>query len=446
MKTALLILQKDLRRYAWAWLAVFAIAAIEVYLHGTAAGMAESSLNDLLGFFASVIGGILVFVLFVMVVQEENLADPDAYWLGRPFNRLQILAAKLAFIVLILLLFAASEALTLVLNGGASQALFAFGSVLSGLALWQGIVFLAAQTRSLPRFLLLVVGLVVGLYALSFAMMFFAFSQIELGNPGQLPADISPRSLALIQTLFWLLWGFLLLALYYRRRKRLHAWLLLLPGIFFAVLLTPRDSFVGVRMPFERESPEPELLEIHPTGARRTINQVGYHEYAALLEWEKPALDGDLWATLQYASLSSDEDELDIDQTQSTRRVDVERDGEMLRFELDLGLLEAEKVEALGSEVRLSLSLTLSESEQVEIARVPLDGSESVRYEGGRLALRSFSQFEGRLQIDLAAYRPDFLDRPKSIRRGSEPLRRQFRLRSWTRRPAPWTPCDLRHS
>lgn len=148
MKQILHILSKDLRRYAWAWITLLCCAGIGVYLQGTTTGLLDNGLNRSLGMLTSMVGGILFFFVIVMVVQEETLADPDAYWLSRPISRGKLLASKLLFLLILIGIGQISELIVLVMNGGAARAPYALMGILTALATWQSQVFLAAQSRS----------------------------------------------------------------------------------------------------------------------------------------------------------------------------------------------------------------------------------------------------------------------------------------------------------
>lgn len=412
MNQILHILKKDLHRYAWAWITLFALAGIEVYLHGTTAGLLESKLNSMLTLITSMVGGILFFVVTIMMVQEESLADPDAYWLGRPIARGKLLIGKLLFVVMLISIYTLSDAIVLSLNGGAHRIPYALLGILSSLAIWQGQIFLAAQTRSLPRYLLLTVCLVVAFYAFAFSLMLSAFSGFDFDlNPALLPSDISSHTLALIQTLYWLTVGLGLLAFLYLKRRILISWLLLIPAIFIASCLTPKDSFYGIDTEFSFPSGESkiDLIHLRESGTMHT-NGNKYIGYEAIFEID--SVENDVWATVSEVIIRNEDQEFELEATGMSQKLKIEPNGNR---SLRLGYLK--KTDNLDKEASfdVSCSLQLSFSKQVEVDRLNLNEGATHIDNGNRLVVRSLYRSDDQLNVDLAGIVPQYSLEPSPL-------------------------------
>jgi len=432
MKQILHILSKDLRRYAWAWGTLLFCAGIEVYLQGTTAGLLDSSLNRGLSMLTSMIGGILFFIVIVMVVQEESLADPDAYWLSRPISRGKLLASKLLFVLILIGIGQISELIVLTMNGGAARAPYALLSILTALAIWQSQIFLAAQTRSLPRYLLLVVCLFIGFYALIFGMMFFADALFEWDfdfDWGQLPADTPEHWLSLIQTLYWFLVGLGILSLIYLRRRILIAWLLLIPALLFAAILTPRESFLGIDAGMElgafgEETHSLELDHLRKGGTMHTNGEELIEVRAAFKVYGETEAE-DLWATVRSPALRMDGQtiELNNNNQMASQRLKEELDG---NYSIRLGY--ALRNQLTGDELNLAVdfSLDITFSTQVEVGTLAIEEGATYVGDGNRLVIRSIYREDNNLKVTLAATLPSYSFEPDAAAPLSEAFEGKF--------------------
>jgi len=427
MKQTLHILTKDLRRYSWAWIILIACAGISVYLEGTTAGLLDHFHNEILSGITSMVGGILFFVVIVMVVQEETLADPDAYWLSRPIRRGSLLASKLLFLFFLLGIFLVAEVITLVLNDGAGRIPFAFSGVLLSFAIWQAQVFLAAQTRSLPRYLLLVVLVVVGFYALTFVTFFIMSSGVFYDFPmqlGILPAKIAAHWLVLIQTAYWLLVGIgLLMLIYYRRRIRL-AWILLLPAAFAALFLTPGESFLGIRADWFAEGDEEGLrLDRLQQGGTMHSDSKEWVELRGVFEVKEKVEASDLWISIWSLELSAGGEEIKIREVEGSQRLRSE--DESFRS-ISLGYLERGTLVDGQSNINLRISMDVALSGQIPVANLPIrEGSAFVKG-GNRLVVTRIYQEPDELEVRVTGMVPTFAFEPRSGAGTDGPFKGKF--------------------
>lgn len=428
MKQILHILNKDLRRYAWAWATLLVLASVEVYLQGTTAGLLDTGLNRGLSMLTSMIGGILFFIVIVMVVQEESLADPDAYWLSRPISRGKLLASKLLFLIILIGIYQLSATIVLIMNGGAARTPYALLEIIAALALWQGQVFLAAQTRSLPRYLLLVVCIFVGFYALSFGMLFLTMASESFSfdfDWGQLPADTSEHSLAIIQTIYWLLIGLGALSLIYFRRRILLCWLLLIPAVLIAMILTPRESFLGIdtSMGLNQQEQSLELMHLRKGGTMHTNGQE-LIEVRAVFSTPKGTAIENIWATVNGPTLRKDGKEIEITSTRSgSQRFQQERAG---KCSIRIGY--AKRDELAGDEANLAVDfhLDITFSKQVKVGTLPIEEGATYVANGNRLVVRSIYRNEHDLRIELASNLPSFRFEPEAVSSDNEAFSGKF--------------------
>lgn len=420
------ILKKDLRRYAWAWITIAILAAIEIYLHGTSAGMRESGLNSMLTMITSMVGGILFFIVTVMVVQEESLADPDANWLARPIARGKLLAEKLLFILLLIGIYTLSHAVVLSLNSGASRLPYALLGILPSLALWQAQVFLAAQTRSLPRYLLLAIGLTVGFYVSMF-VLFYTLESFSDSFPsfdvGMLPAETPSHIVTIIQTLFWLLAGLGILSFLYLKRRILISWLFLIPACFVAAVLTPSDSTLGIDtyISFDNEISF-ELEKLRTNGTMYT-NGSELTECLGIFEIDGDFTEKDIWVVVSGTTIQSGDKELELEQFARSQRVKVESDG---RGSFSLGYIKKESIEGSGQEYTVTCSLQVTRSEQIEVGRLPLEVGADYSGSGNRIVIKSLWRNDNKLTVDFAGYIPSFAFEPSFIEAPYEALEGKF--------------------
>ncbi|HKK18548.1 MAG TPA: hypothetical protein VJ952_07685 [Opitutales bacterium] len=431
MNTVLLVLQKDFNRYAWAVVALLVLSLIEVFLYGTNAGMLDTKVNTALGFFSGTIRGILFFFLIVMVVQEETLSDPDAYWLARPLNRLHVLASKICFLSIVLCIGAVSEALILIINDGASRIGYGFASsILLGLAIWQWQIFLAAQTRSLPRYLLLLVGLVVSFYALM-AFMFFSIADLGIEDLGVLPNDTPAHLTATLQVLLWIAAGVAALSLYYLKRQKRYAWACLLPVFLVSAMLTPRDTFLGAGMDFSNEGElELELLDLRKSGTMHTNGK----EYATITGVFK-ALDTekDVWITPSYVNISTDGQEIEVSAYESCQTLEPSTYNGSKALEVRLFSIERDSLKQLEEDFDISIHYNLSTSTQKEVARLPVETSSALIHDGNRIILQDFYTSDSKLTLNFEGYLPDFALEPKAPTPMNEPLKGKYSIAAYSK-------------
>jgi len=428
MKQILHILKKDLRRYAWAWITLLACAVIEVYLHGTTAGLLDSGFNQGLSMLTSMLGGILFFVVIVMVVQEETLADPDAYWLARPVGRGKLLISKLLFLGILITFGQIAETATLILNGGAARAPFALLEALAALAIWQGQVFLAAQTRSLPRYLLLFVSLIVGLYALMFAMLFMstAWDGFHFDfDYGVLPSTCPPHLLAAIQTGYWLLIGMgLLTLLYYKRRTRL-AWGLLVPAFFVSGIFMPSDSFFGQVNTDIYLGEDTEAFQIDHLRKSGTMHTAGeeFVGISAVFRVNEEMEARDAWAIIHAPSIQIDENKVEIESSPASQRFEQLGDG--LRS-IQLGYVKRSDLNGDETGLSVEFSLNIVFSKQVPVDFLSLEEGASFVRGGNRLVVRSIYRNDNNLDIRLAGSVPSYSFEPSPASADNEAFDGKF--------------------
>ncbi len=425
MNQILHILQKDLRRYAWAWITLLCCAAIEIYLHGTTAGLLESGLNEGLSMLTSMIGGILFFVVIVMVVQEETLADPDAYWLSRPIGRGKLLVSKLIFLLILIAAYQISETISLIMNGGGARAPFALLEMITALAIWQAQVFLSAQTRSLPRYLLLVVSIFVGFYVFMFGMMFLTsvFDGFDFDlDIGALPSTTPTHVLALIQTLLWLFVGMGMLTLIYCRRQTLLAWLVLLPASFVAGVLTPNDGSLG----FASESyMSPNALELDHLRKGGTMHTNGneFIEVRAVFSVSDEFANQDLWSTVHSPQIRIDGETIELKANPMSERLHEEANG---LHSVKIGYAKRSDLAGDESNLAVEFSLNVTFSEQVPVDSIEL--KEGATYVGGgnRLIVRSIYRNDDDLDVRLAGILPSYSFEPEPATTHNEPFNGKF--------------------
>jgi len=426
MKTIVHLLRKDLCRYAWAVLALAVLAGIEVYLHGTGSGLLDNGANKALTLMTGVVGSVLFFILIVMVVQEETLADSDAYWLARPLPRGKLLAAKILFVLILIGISTLSEAITMILNGGAARLGYVALGVLASLAIWNWQIFLAAQTRSLARYLLFLVVLVLGFYAVVFAVFYLdIWSWLPAGfELGQLPGDTPGHVVVLIQSFFWLFFGIGLLGFLYLERRPRYCWLLLLPAVFVSAVLSPSKSFYGLGRSSAEMTDATRLKVDHlRTGGALYAMGGEFVEIEAVFEPVGGGFDQDAWVTTTWVELEAGGQAVDFNFSRVSQRLAEDADG---RRYLSLGQIKLAELEKVGTALDLGLALEISFSEPVESGRLELREGSGYAGDGNRLVVRNLYRHDGRLTATLAAVIPRFaLERDQDYAR-SDPFKGRF--------------------
>ncbi|HOO93519.1 MAG TPA: hypothetical protein PKX94_08620, partial [Opitutales bacterium] len=223
------ILRKDLYHYRWAWVFFLFTSLIKILLHGTSLGWISPNFYDAWKPLIETLPWLMGFVLVVLAVQDETLGTPDAYWTSRPVRRLHTLVAKLLFCGIVLCgIYVLSDAVILILNRGAHRLPWLLLNILTTTAWLWAVILLAAQTRSLARFVLVLFGIAIALlFILSItrsAISFGGWRDTWDSVPKMLPKDMSHWSIVLIQSSLWTVAGGFLLILYYQTR-RLICWL-----------------------------------------------------------------------------------------------------------------------------------------------------------------------------------------------------------------------------
>jgi hypothetical protein len=417
------ILKKDLRRYTWAWMSLILLGAMQVYLQGTTTGMLETKLNQTLAILTSMVSALLFVLVIVMVVQEENLADPDAYWLARPIARGKLLAEKLIFVAFLCAIFTASEATILVLNDGLHRLGYQLLGIIPAVAMALGYVFLAAQTRSLPRFLLLVVCLLVGFTGFTLVVAFADGFADSIFDQGLLPADLDSHTLALIQTVYWFIVGIGILTVCYLSRRILIAWLLVFPALWGSILLTPSDSFFGNNFEFSQDNP----IQLGIDHIRTTDSaQTGGDEYIALEAVFHPIEnedEHDLWISVQSINMNVGRKEINLRTMSMSQRLWKRSDG---KYYARIGSIKRSDLDAVGEDVDLHMVLRITESTQEEAGRLMLHEGETYVGNGNRLIVRSIYRSSEESSVYLAGVLPELSFEPRPIQTRYEAFQGQY--------------------
>jgi hypothetical protein len=443
MKTIVHLLKKDLTRYAWAIVLLALLGAIEIYLHGTDAGLLETPANQILTSLVMIVGPILFFIVIVMVVQEETLADPDAYWLARPISRGSLLAEKMIFVLLLILVGTVSEAVVLILNGGSSRLGFALLGVIPALAMWNWQIFLAAQTRSLARYLLLAVSIFVGFYGLMFASIFLAraipFSLIE--QIALLPRTTPRHLLILIQSVFWLSAGIGILLHLYRTRRILRSWLLLAGALLGSAILSPSDSMFGLAG-YTDPSHRSERLKLDHIRLPNPfqVNGEDYVECEAVLDSNDASLAPDARVTIVSSQLNSGGATYPFESKPFSQKQMAGPDGKRT---ISLGTMKRSELDKITSPIELLAHYEITLSTEIESGRLDLHRGSGYHGNGDRLAVRSASLAERRLHVTLAGVVAKHGWEPKQVESRSEAYDGRFSF-TLVRKDGSGTPSDFR--
>ncbi len=404
MKPILHLLGKDLRRYAWALAALVLFGGIEAYLHGTNAGLLDNRLNQGLAILSSLVGGILFFLLIVVVVQEENLADPDAYWLGRPVARKKLLVSKILFVAILVGIGILWQGVTLSLNGGAPRLGHVALGILPALAAWNWQIFLAAQTRSLSRYLALALVIVLGFYASLFGV---SGTLTRLGRlVACLPADIPAHVVTAIQTLYWLLAGFAILGFYYATRKLLLAWLMLTIAVLASFALSPIDSprVIGIATSQSLADIRWKIDHLRTQGSLFADGSE-HVEIEAVLAKVEALPDGDAWITVVHGQIEHGGKPVRIAFTHGSQKLRKDDSG---KASFTLGQLRKQDLAKIDRPLDLYFFCSISASVPKEAGRLDLREGSGHAGGGNRIVVRKLYRNEDRLEIELAGVVPRF--------------------------------------
>ncbi len=417
MSQVLHILRKDLLRYRWAWITLLAVGGVKLYLLGTYAGLMDDEFNTILRFLVGVVDTVLLGVIAVMVVQEESLGDPDAYWLSRPFSRIGLLVAKLLFFCLIILgIHALAESIVLIMNDGPRRVIFPFLAIIGGLAFWVWVIFLAAQTRSFPRFLLrlFIVGLVFVLASISLTYLADKADLLDDDWFGLLPHDMDASTVGLLQKGWWLAMGLTVLVVYYQTRRLRIAWLLLLPTLIGSILLTPNSDY-QIHYDYESESALRDL----------DLKLVGFENAGYTVD------DSGEWRS--YSAIFTVDDAVNVDKllirvsSASAYKAGTVEDG---YIEVMGGLSQPRKTTYKGQKayaidafylspdqyavvkdkaVDYTLQMNVQTTQDTELVRIPIRKSSGFVHDGSRHVITDINSHQDELTIRFHTYSATFL-------------------------------------
>lgn len=413
------IFKKDMHRFRWAWITLLLSAVLEIFLYGTNAGFESSSFRSFLEICSNLGASLLGIVLIVMVVQQEPLLDPDSYWLSKPIPRISLLWSKLLFIFLFIILPpSAGLCATLILNDGSPRLVYGISSILSPL-IWSLVwLFLAANTRSFPRFLLLLATLVIGFYVLLFA---FLFSNITLGS-GVLPARTPLHIALLIQVLLWIIGLLFALHLIYTTRNLFKGWAPLLLCLLLSMVMNPGDVFIGS---FHNSSDLDDVsLAQKSLLADRVFHEDGevYTQYNIQVRIPGIAANETVWARISHAEVTNpDETTVDIAEYNFSSSIPAKRISPDV-FELHIASIDEKTRSRIVEPFKLDTTLEIFVSELTLKQTFPLQEDMQIKDNGNRLAVVSYSISDAELQVQLKAYLPGLLAEPKPINTSFEPL------------------------
>lgn len=442
MKVIFHLLKKDLARYAWAILILVALTAVETYLLGTDAGLLKTHANQILTSLTFILGPIVFFVVIIMVVQEETLADPDSYWLARPISRSGLFLEKMIFVVLLIAIGVAGDVAVMFLNDGASRIGYAAFEVVVASAIWIWQIFLAAQTRSLPRYLLLAVSLFVGFYAVTFGSVVFlhAFPFTHIGDLGILPRHMPRHLVVLIQSSIWLLGGIGTLLYLYRTRRILRSWIFPAATMLLSSILSPADSFFGIAGEyFASDHSERLRVEQIRTGNSFQVNGEEFIECEAVLASDTLDFDDNTRISISYAQLTSGGTNYSL-----TGRLSL-RPGKDLdgRQSISLGSIKRSEFDNIKLPVDLMTTYVITVSEDREVARLAPDRGKSFHGNGNRVVIRETRRDEDRLDVTIGAVLPRFSLEPTPGHREVDAFEGRFSF-ALVRKDGSATPVDFR--
>jgi hypothetical protein len=245
MSHVLHIFRKDVRRLRWAlivWIAavvlrlVLKTAGAELSFGAIGPQIAVTNASDLLLF----IEILLLAVIVSGVVHDEPLVGADAFWLTRPIGGRTLLAAKLLFAVLLLVVVpAAGESIVMAAVSADPQVALRAAPeyVFNQLLLVVMLMALAAVTPSLMRFLLTLIGCVAAV-AISLTVLFgllLVFSNLE--GRGFTESVLADPTSGVVATLLATCAALLAVVYQYRQRRTGRAVAIGVMGIIGAVII-----------------------------------------------------------------------------------------------------------------------------------------------------------------------------------------------------------------
>ncbi|MGD0498451.1 MAG: hypothetical protein ABSC23_08440 [Bryobacteraceae bacterium] len=252
MTRVLLIFQKDLRRlwrYCLVFWGVMALAAATDPLPTPAGAIGAVSLGSVVSF--QVFEALACWLLIVLAIQQERLVGDNQYWLTRPIAPLELLAAKVLFLVatinLPLLICHCATLAALSISPLAympallvRQLFFTAMYVLPAVAV-------AAITRSVAQVAL--VGIVV-----TAVVMVLLFGMLPLGNPSLTPSLLIAVVVAAATAV--------VLVVQYARRREWLARSVAAAGLIGVLILLWIPWEPGPRYGMWRPLPEGQSLEM----------------------------------------------------------------------------------------------------------------------------------------------------------------------------------------
>jgi ABC-type transport system involved in multi-copper enzyme maturation permease subunit len=182
------ILRKDLRRVRVPLAVWLVLVALSFALIGSAIKPRDSEVQAfflMLSYLVPLLQTVMLIVIIPLVIQEEPLAGTTAFWLTRPISRGTLLASKMIFILLVLVLppFAA-EMIVLGANGASAHYLaLAVPEILIGnLTLITVVALISVVTTNFGRFAIFGGVLVISACLLEFAIFWIGiFSHSFMG-------------------------------------------------------------------------------------------------------------------------------------------------------------------------------------------------------------------------------------------------------------------------
>jgi hypothetical protein len=164
MKIVLHVFRKDVRRHAlWllAWTVVCASPLAVLFLPDDTM-LSRVTINTI----APVVRLVLFLGLVQMVVHEDALVDASAFWVTRPIGARALLAAKLLFVAVLLVLPAVAADVALIAATGlvGNRIALAIPEILLEWSLWAGAMFVLASLTSSFRGLVGAATRVIGLW------------------------------------------------------------------------------------------------------------------------------------------------------------------------------------------------------------------------------------------------------------------------------------------
>ena len=309
------------------------------------------------------------------------------------------------------------------MNDGISRIPYALSGIAPAFAvcLWQ--VYLAAQTRTLSRYIVLAASIGTVLVLLLFFGVFSGESSINL-RIGVLPSSLHLHQALWIQTVTMACVGTGVLFFMYKTRHILASWLLVAVATFVALLMRPGSS---IEETFSFDGEEYLMLEtIRKGGTFYSDSEELVQIIAVFNPFDVPG-DVDVWGTVHNASIRSGDEELRLEEYPYIQRLQKQNDG---LLSIVIGNAPKKEVEALGTSVTAEFSQNLTFSRQVEMDTLPLEQGAVYRHDGDRLAVQSYYQSSSELRVSLGKSIPTFTlepdDRPQDPDSLEEPLEGKY--------------------